>query len=255
MADLFEITLADGIPVAGDGDVKTINALMEDGALATIGHMSDAANVQTDSTPVSMISVLKQLSFVLQDIRADWPTSLGIGGGLKVDGSGQPLAVTGSVGVTENQGALAVATFTCGTSPYAAGEVVGAGGGSAPIFFAAIAPGAVAIEIRSVALMIGRSAVISGETTYRLHLYNVTPPSALADSVAFDLPSGDRAAYLGYVDLPTLQVLGSTLFAQATNVCLMVKTASAAVYGYLQTVGAFTPTAAQYKLTIGARQI
>ena len=34
MANLFIITLADGIPVSGDGDVKTINALMEDGALS-----------------------------------------------------------------------------------------------------------------------------------------------------------------------------------------------------------------------------
>jgi hypothetical protein len=252
--DLFVITLADGIPIAGDGDVKTINALMEDGALATIGRLSDAAVMSTDATPVSVISLLKQLSSTMQDIRGDLPSSLGTGGGLKIEGSGTPLPVTGTLTTVENQGAVAVTTFTCGTSPYGAGEVVGVGGGNAALFFAAIATGAAAIEIRSAELMIARSAVISGETTYRLHLYNVTPPSALADSVAFDLAAGDRSAYLGYIDFGTLQVLGSTLFSEVLNVGKMMKTASAGIYGYLQTIGAFTPTAAQYRITLGARQ-
>lgn len=254
MPDLFIITLADGIPVAGDGDVFTINALMEDGALATIGHLSDVAVTSTDATPVSVISLLKQLSSTMQNIRGDIPSSLGTGGGLKVEGSGQPMVVTGTLNVVENQGAVAVTTFTCGTAPYAANEVVGVGGGNAALFFAAIATGAASIEIRSAELMIARSAVISGETTYRLHLYNVTPPSALADSVPFDLTSADRSAYLGYIDFGTLQVMGTTLYAQATNVSLMMKTASAGVYGYLQSIGAFTPTAVQYRITLGSRQ-
>jgi hypothetical protein len=152
MPDLFEIELADGIPVQGDGTVKTINSLMEDGALATIGSKSDPASSATDGTPASQVAVLKMLSSVLQSLRQDWPDALGTGGGLKVEGSGQPINVTGNVTVTQVAGTVAVASFTCGTTAYAAGDIVGAASGSAALQFTAVAPGAAAISAqRSIA--------------------------------------------------------------------------------------------------------
>jgi hypothetical protein len=256
MPDLFEITLADGIPVAGDGDVKTINSLMEDGALTTIGNMTDPANGSVDALPASVVAVLKNISLLLQQLRVDWPDSLGVSGGLKIDGSGTPLPISGTVNITQSAGAVAVTSFTCGTTAYAANDVVGAGGGNAAIQFVGIAPGAVSIQIISATLEIDRAAVISGETTYRLYLYNVTPPSALADSAIFDLSSpGDRSAFLGYIDFPALIDLGSTLYIEVNNLNKVIKTASASVFGYLVSVGPFTPTAALYKLTLGARQL
>lgn len=255
MPDLFEITLADGIPVAGDGTVKTINSLMEDGALATIGNQSDPASPVIDATPVSLIALTKQLSQTLQSLRSDWPDALGGGGGLKVDGSGTPLPVTGTVAVTQTQGAVPSTSFTCGTTLYDANDVVGVGGGNAALQFVAIAAGAATVQLFSASLVINRAAAIAGETTYRLYLYNVTPPSAFADGAPFDLPAGDRNAFLGYIDFPALIDLGSTLYAEVNNLNKIVKTASANIFGYLVTIGTFTPTAAAYKLTLGARQL
>ena len=255
MADLFEIELADGIPVAGDGKVKTVNALMEDGALATVGNRADPASGVTGDEEASLVAILKQISLVLQQLRADWPDALGLGGGMKIDGSGIPLPVTGNVSITQTQGAVAVTSFTCGTTPYVANAVVGAGGGGGGLLFAGIAAGAASVKIISATLDLYRSNVISGETTYRLYLYNVMPPSALADAAAFDLPAGDRAAFLGFIDFPVIADLGSTLHIELNNINKMVRTASANIYGYLVTVGPFSPTATSYKLTLAAQQL
>ena len=255
MALLYELVLADGIPVAGDGEVPTIAALMEDGALETIGSKADARSTSTDATPATLIAIAKQLSYLLQELRADWPAALGAGGGLKIDGSGTPVDVAGTVAITRNLGKVASASFTSGTTAYAANDVVGSGGGNAALQFSGIATGAKTIRIVSASLEIDRNAIISGETSYRLYLYNVTPPSALADSTAWDLPSGDRASFLGYVDIGTLVDLGSTCYVEANNLNKLVKTASANLFGYLVSAGAYTPTAVVHRVSIAAEEL
>jgi len=250
MADLFEIGLLGGIPVEGDGNVKTINALMEDGALATIGHKADPPVAATDATPASEIALLKMLSMVLQSLRADWPDSLGTGGGLKIEGSGTPLAVTGNLTITQQAGAGAAVSFSSGTTAYPAGAIVGG-----VLSFVAFAVGATTQQILSASLEIDRAALITGETTYRLHLYSATPPSAFADAALFDLPAGDRAVYLGYIDLGTPLDLGSTLYVEVNNLNKVVKTTGTNVFGYLVTAGPYTPTATAFKAKLGARQL
>jgi hypothetical protein len=85
-------------------------------------------------------------------------------------------------------------------------------------------------------------AIPSGMTTFRLHLYNVTPPSALADNAAFDLSSGDRAAYLGYISITAMVDLGSTIYSQVDSLNRpFALSGSANLFAYLETVGAFTP--------------
>lgn len=107
------------------------------------------------------------------------------------------------------------------------------------------------VMITSVALQVAHTAVISGETSYRLYLYNVTPPSALSDNAAFDIPSGDRASSLGYVDLGTPVDLGSTLYVETNGVNKQITVpAGGSVFGYLVTNGAFTATAAARKVTL-----
>ncbi len=258
MVDLTEITLHDGIPVAGDGEVATINALMADGGLATVGFKADQASTATDSTPTTLMQVLKQVSKTLQAINALLPTALAATGGLKVQGDGTAIPISGSVTSTANDGYVGVASFTCGTSAYAQYDVVGAGGGNAALQFSTVAPGAATILIYSASLEIDRDALISGEGTYRLYLYNVTPPSALADSSAWDLSvAGDRSAFLGYIDFTAPVDLGSTLYVELNNINKVIKTASANVYGYLvnTNAGGFTPTAALYKITLGVRRL
>ena len=130
-------------------------------------------------------------------------------------------------------------TRPANTTAYTAGDVVGGA-----ITFDRIGNFHGAVLITSVDLRIHVAAIPSGMTSFRLHLYSVTPPSALADNDAWDLPSGDRSAYLGYIDLGSPADAGSTLFCQVDQVNKHIQTAGSApcnVYGYLVTNGAFTP--------------
>lgn len=130
------------------------------------------------------------------------------------------------------------------TNAYTAGDVIGAATGSTAALTFAIGPTAGGqVIITSAELEVDAAAVPSGMGNMRLHLYNVTPPSALGDNAAWDLPSGDRASYLGYVDLGTPVDVGSTLWVQADGINKQLTLASANVYGYLQTIGAYTPAA------------
>lgn len=115
---------------------------------------------------------------------------------------------------------------------------------SAALMFPNVGPaGGGEVSFLGTQFRIDVSAVISGMTTFRLYLYNVTPPSALADNAAWDLPAGDRAAYLDYLDLGAPVDLGSTLFVSTSGLVKPVTLLSSAVWGYLVTNGGFTPSA------------
>jgi hypothetical protein len=136
-------------------------------------------------------------------------------------------------------------TRTADTEDYTANDVLGAATGStAALEFTAMGPDARRIMLTSAELEVDAGALISGEGNYRLHLYNVTPPSALGDNVAFDLPSGDRASYLGYLDLGTPIDLGTTLYIQTDGINKQIKLSGTSIFAYLVTIGAFTPASA-----------
>lgn len=78
-------------------------------------------------------------------------------------------------------------------------------------------------------------------TAWRLYLYNVTPPSALSDTTTFDIPSGDRASYLGYIDMGTAVDLGSTQWVEAHGINKMIKLSGTTVFGYLVNLTTVTP--------------
>jgi hypothetical protein len=130
------------------------------------------------------------------------------------------------------------------TAAYAANDVIGAATGStAAVEFTNVGPSGGNIFITSAEFEVRAAALISGETSYRLHLYSVTPPSALGDNAAHDLPSGDRASYLGYISLGTPVDLGSTLYVGTDGINKHIKLAGTSLFGYLVTIGAFTPAA------------
>jgi hypothetical protein len=144
------------------------------------------------------------------------------------------------------EGASVQATVTRpnDVNAYLANDVIGAATGStAAISFPAIGRPGQVISIESSRMRVDLAAVISGMTSYNLHLYNITPPSALGDNAAWDLPSGDRASYLGFMSLGTPVDVGSTLFVEQQGINKRVKLLSDTLYGYLVTVGAFTPSA------------
>ena len=132
-------------------------------------------------------------------------------------------------------------TRTSDTNAYLANDVIGAATGStAALTFATMGPSAGNIRIISAELEIDASAVISGETSYRLHLYNVTPPSALGDNAAWDLPSGDRASYLGFVELGTPVDLGATLYVEQNIINKEVRLIEPSLYAYCVTTAGYT---------------
>lgn len=145
-------------------------------------------------------------------------------------------------------------TRPANATPYTALDVIGAA--AAAITFASIGPTAGGeVIINSTELEIDVAAIPAGMTTFRLHLYSVTPPSALADNAPHDLVSGDRASYLGYLDLGTPLDLGSTLYVRASNVNAQFTVPSGgSMFGYLVTTAGFTPAGNSevYKVTLHA---
>lgn len=132
------------------------------------------------------------------------------------------------------------------TNAYTALDVVGTStsAGGAVLSFAALGPSGGTIIITSADLRVDASSVPSGMTSFRLHLYNGSPNSNLGDNGAWDLTSGDRATYLGYIDLGAPVDVGSTLYCQVDGVNKMVKlSGGTTLYAYLVTIGGYTPAA------------
>ena len=139
----------------------------------------------------------------------------------------------------------ATITRPSNATAYTAGDVVGDTGGSAIISLTAAGPTAGFVIIQSISLVFSDSAVPSGMGAFRLHLYSASP-TAIADNAAFDLLSGDRATYMGFIDLPTPADFGSTLYTQTDYPGRLIKLAAASttLFAELETRGAYTPVSA-----------
>jgi hypothetical protein len=135
------------------------------------------------------------------------------------------------------------------TTAYAANDVVGSdtAAGGAVWSFANIASAGGDVLIDSVELEIDVNAIPSGQTSYNLYLYGVTPPSALGDNAAFDLAVGDRASFLGKISLGAPVDEGSTLYVSVEGVNKHVKLTGTGLFAYLTTVGGFTPSASSVR--------
>lgn len=143
-------------------------------------------------------------------------------------------------------------TFTrpANVTAYTANDVVGAT--AAALTIAAIGPASGSITITGAQLELDIAAIPTGMGSFKLALYSVTPPSALADNAAFDLPSGDRASFLGLIDVGSPVDLGSTLYVETSQSKPIKLAASANLFAYLITNGAFTPGAVSevYAITL-----
>jgi hypothetical protein len=148
------------------------------------------------------------------------------------------MAVSQAVLVATAANGASVSTARPANTPtYSAGAVQGAA--AAAIEFTNIGFGPGEIRIDQASLEIDLAAVPAGMTSFRLHCYNVTPPSAFADGTVWDLTAGDRAAYQGYIDLGTPVDVGSTLFVETTNIQKFVTLLSTSMFGYLVTNGGY----------------
>lgn len=148
-------------------------------------------------------------------------------------------------------------TRTADTTAYTANDVIGinnsGSAGAAALTFASIGPsGGADIMITTARLEIDVASVPSGMTSFRLYFYNVTPPSALLDNAAWDLPSGDRASFKGYIDLGSPVDLGSTLYVEVNGINKQITVPSGgSLFGYLVTNGGYTPGSGDvFKVTL-----
>jgi len=150
---------------------------------------------------------------------------------------------------TRGMGFTGTGVFTPAATAYSAGDIM-----QGAVEFTNIGPTLGGdVLITNARLRVDASAVQSGETSYTLHLYSVTPPSALADNAAWDLPSGDRTSYLGSVALGAPVDVGSTLWVETTGINKQITVPTGgSVFGYLVTVGGFTATAAARNVILKA---
>lgn len=159
----------------------------------------------------------------------------------------QIISDGGSTLTVDGKAYRSVVTVTrpSNTTQYTQGDVVGDTGGSAILTFSNIGPSGGFVLIQSVSLVFSDSVVPSGMGAFRLHIYSESP-TAIADNAAFNLLSGDRDKYMGYVDLPTPLDFGSSLFTQADYSGRLIKLASASttIYGELETRATYTPVSA-----------
>lgn len=145
-----------------------------------------------------------------------------------------------------------IVTRPANTTSYNANDVVGG-----VITFSGLGPAGESRRIISADLRYDVPAVPAGMANMRLYLYSVTPPSAIADNGSWSLSSGDRAAFVGYIDLGTPVDLGSTLFVQQDGLNKQVRLAPAenALYGYLITDGGYTPAGGSETFRITLRTV
>lgn len=129
----------------------------------------------------------------------------------------------------------ASATFTPAASSHTAGDVVG---GAAE--FALGAPSGSLLKIVNASMLVAGGT--NETSTWRVYLFSVTPPSALADLGDFLLAAADRASFLGYFDFAQLVDVGDTLYIEATP-SKVIRLTGTSVFGYLVNLTTVTPAA------------
>lgn len=144
--------------------------------------------------------------------------------------------------LSRNLAYSASAAFTPAAASHTAGDV---NGGAQE--FALGAPSGINIKIVTASMIIAGGTIET--TAWKLHLFNVTPPSALADDAAFTLASGDRASYLGFIDLAQVVDYGDTLYIEG-NPNKQLKLSGTSVFGYLVNGTTLTPQAVAHTVTL-----
>jgi hypothetical protein len=157
---------------------------------------------------------------------------------------------SGTITVTVTGAYSASGSFTPAAASHTAGDVHGATPGTAAVEFASMGESAGRIMITSATMHI--AGATAEATAWRLYLFNVTPPSALADDAPFVLPTGDLASFLGYIDLGTAVDLTDNQWVETHGINKQVKLAGTSLFGYLVNLTTLTPAAVAHVVTLHA---
>lgn len=150
-----------------------------------------------------------------------------------------------AVAELQKRGYMAQATFTPAAASHVAGDV---NGGAQE--FASIGPSGGNIMITSARLLIAGGTAEA--TAWFLYLFNVTPPSAVADDSPHTLPSGDRASYLGKIALGTAIDEVDTQAVDTEGINKQIKLSGTSVFGYLVNGTTLTPANVAHTVTLNA---
>jgi len=211
----------------GGGGTQDVNLIEVGGAAIALGQAAMAA-----SLPVVIASNQSAVAVTSTQL----PAALG----QTTSSASLPVVFASDAGIigVAYGGAQVSVTRPNDTTPYNANDVVGG-----VITFSSMGPSAGRVMLTSSQFQWDVTAIPSGATSFFLALYNVTPPSAYADNAAWDLPSGDRNAFLGIVQLGTPVDLGSTLYIEQNIINKQIKLAGTSLFAYCVTVGGYTPAA------------
>ncbi len=244
----------DGLPYnaagGGGGGAGDASAANQTTQITQLGAVTETAPA-TDTASSGLNGRLQRIAQRLTSLIAQLPASLGI----KTAANSLSVAPASDAAFALVPTSIVVSTTVtrpANVTAYTANDVVGGA-----ITFASIGASAGYVTIMGADLRYDVAAVPSGMAGMRLYLYSVTPPSASADNAAWDLPSGDRTSFMGYIDLGTPVDLGSTLYTQVDNLNRQVKLGAGetALYGYLVTAGGYTPAANSETFRITLRAV
>lgn len=201
-------------------------------------------NTYVDVSPANPLPVTLTSGGTDQDVNLIGINGVAPSVGTGATGTGvQRVQLTNDYASTVTSQGLGYTSRTDVTRPanvtaYTAGDVVGGA-----ITFTSAGPSGGRVLITSADLGLYIAAIPTGMGAFTLYLYDVTPPSAIADNSPFDMPSGDRASYLGSIALGVPVDLGATCYTTPVVPSLEVKLANASttLYGYLVTASGYTP--------------
>lgn len=154
-----------------------------------------------------------------------------------------PVTIQGPVPLAP-AGYFAVATWLPTAVAYSAGTVMDT---LQPLIwrnvFGAIFLGG-ELMVTSSRLYGAHTAVIAGETSYDLAVYNAPPADAHANTAAWDVTAAARDVFQGKIGLGTPVDLGSTIEVETDGINRQITVLPGGIsYAELITVGGFTPSA------------
>jgi hypothetical protein len=137
------------------------------------------------------------------------------------------------------------------TNTYGANDVVGAA--AAAMEFANVGAAGEYL-VTGVSLRFDLAAVPATMTSFVLHLYNATPPSAPADEATFSLSASDAPKYLGAIPISAPVDYGDILYIEMSGLAKQVKLVSSSLWGVLVTVGTYAgASAGTHTVTVHTR--
>lgn len=156
------------------------------------------------------------------------------------------------IGVIRGRAYTPSITFTRpnDTTPYVANDVIGSAV-SANLALPNVGAAGSLIQILSASVLIRRTAVPTGMTTLRLHLWDASP-AAIADNAPFAAADGDATKYAGTIEFPAVAVVGGGFVWSAVDyVGRPIRMVSTSLFANLVTIAGVTPSAlTEYRIRL-----